>query len=562
MNNKNPWRGLASYEEPQGGENDYLFCGREDETINLVRLIENNLFVTLYGSSGIGKTSLLKAGVIPILRRRDYFPVYVRLSQEPDEFSYAESIVRKLKNSGLKEESKVTLEQLNGNDRLYLWNYFAITRFLADGRECYPVVILDQFEEVFRDGDKAKVEILLQQIYLLLNDELEMPGQEGYSPDTNYRFVASIREDFLFVLEDSIDDNSLDLLKNNRFRLRPMKPEQARQVVLLPGKDCIDTEESDKVADLIVNIVQNKTKLGVDTLYLSLVCSEVFNSLANKNEKYITKNLIDRMGNNILTSFYTRTMNMVNPITVKYLESHLITQSGFRNNIALEDCLHNGIKREELSILADRQLIRIEMVNGIERVEFVHDAICSLAKDNRDRLVKKVNQKSKVIHGVGFLFDVLLPLLCIYYPIIHSCVTKQCNYLIIINNYDHIYVYLYYISAILLAFNAIMIIPYRHTQEGNSRRLLLLALLISVLSVFRVSPLLGDSDYFLILWFAQLIYIITQFFISIRFVRRFKFIEAFKYIVSFKLYKERPYFLIILGAIIVVMMLLTVVLSA
>ena len=34
--------------------------------------------ITLYGSSGIGKTSLLRAGVIPILRRKDYFPLYVR----------------------------------------------------------------------------------------------------------------------------------------------------------------------------------------------------------------------------------------------------------------------------------------------------------------------------------------------------------------------------------------------------------------------------------------------------------------------------------------------------
>lgn len=60
--------------------------------------IDNNLFITLYGSSGIGKTSLLRAGVIPILRRKDYFPLYVRLSQEPAEISYAEAIVRKLQS--------------------------------------------------------------------------------------------------------------------------------------------------------------------------------------------------------------------------------------------------------------------------------------------------------------------------------------------------------------------------------------------------------------------------------------------------------------------------------
>ena len=103
MTTKNPWLGLASYEEPKNDGNDYQFCGRDEETLDVVRLIDNNLFITLYGSSGIGKTSLLRAGVIPILRRKDYFPLYVRLSQEPAEISYTEAIVRKLQSCGLTE---------------------------------------------------------------------------------------------------------------------------------------------------------------------------------------------------------------------------------------------------------------------------------------------------------------------------------------------------------------------------------------------------------------------------------------------------------------------------
>ena len=272
MARKNPWRGLASYEEPQGNAQDYLFCGRDEETLDMVRLIENNLFVTLYGSSGIGKTSLLKAGVIPILRRKDYFPLYVRLSQENDKKSYAEAIVDKLRNSGLQDERNAVQEHADGNDRLYLWEYFATTRFRnADGRKVYPVIILDQFEEVFRDADKRKAELLLKQIYLLLNDELEMPTAEGYSSETNYRFVASIREDFLFVLEDSIDENSLDLYKNNRYRLRPMKPENAKQVVLIPGKDCIEESQKQEVSEKIVSLAKRNKNGDIETLLLSLV---------------------------------------------------------------------------------------------------------------------------------------------------------------------------------------------------------------------------------------------------------------------------------------------------
>ena len=53
MTTKNPWRGLASYEEPQGTSNDYLFCGRDEETLEVVRLIDNNLFITMYSPDGV-----------------------------------------------------------------------------------------------------------------------------------------------------------------------------------------------------------------------------------------------------------------------------------------------------------------------------------------------------------------------------------------------------------------------------------------------------------------------------------------------------------------------------
>ena len=39
MTTKNPWLGLASYEEPKNDGTDFLFCGRDDETLEMVRLL-------------------------------------------------------------------------------------------------------------------------------------------------------------------------------------------------------------------------------------------------------------------------------------------------------------------------------------------------------------------------------------------------------------------------------------------------------------------------------------------------------------------------------------------
>src|SRR5882672_11733919 len=71
----NPWVGLASYTEQERN----LFFGRDREKTELLRLIERESLTVLFGRSGLGKTSLLRAGVIPALRETAYFPVILRL---------------------------------------------------------------------------------------------------------------------------------------------------------------------------------------------------------------------------------------------------------------------------------------------------------------------------------------------------------------------------------------------------------------------------------------------------------------------------------------------------
>ena len=90
MNKKNPWPGLASY------NSSYQFCGRNESSADLINMIENYEFVTLYGKTGVGKTSLLKAGVFPILENNGYVPIYIRLGQLTSEESYTQKLIEEL----------------------------------------------------------------------------------------------------------------------------------------------------------------------------------------------------------------------------------------------------------------------------------------------------------------------------------------------------------------------------------------------------------------------------------------------------------------------------------
>lgn len=410
MTTRNPWLGLASYDVPKGMEEDYLFCGRDEETMDIVRLIDNNLFITLYGSSGIGKTSLLKAGVIPILKRKDYFPLYVRLSQESNEISYAEAIVKHLKSCGLTEESLVTMEHADGNDRLFLWNYFATTRFYnAEGREIYPVIILDQFEEVFRDADKAKAELLLQQIYLLLNDELEMPDAEGYSADTNYRFVASIREDYLFVLEDSIDELSLDLYKNNRYRLRPMKPENARQVILVPGRDCIEESEKEKVAEKALELAKKPQSDDIDTLLLSLVCAGTFDKKVGEK---ITFGDLSIWKDNPMQVYYQDAMKALNADQIRYIQQHLIREDGSRKRVSVET-LKNVLGENDFQELTKGKN-RLFSIGDKGQVELLHDKLAMAVYEERKAFEER-ERKKKLRRRVSVIGVLVLAVVGVFF---------------------------------------------------------------------------------------------------------------------------------------------------
>src|SRR6516165_12378470 len=61
VNSENPWLGLASFTEEQSG----YFFGRDGEIAELFRLLKRETLTVLFGQSGLGKTSLLQAGLFP-----------------------------------------------------------------------------------------------------------------------------------------------------------------------------------------------------------------------------------------------------------------------------------------------------------------------------------------------------------------------------------------------------------------------------------------------------------------------------------------------------------------
>lgn len=99
--------GIVPYDENSG----FDFVGRNDETWALYDRIIRNDYTVYYAASGEGKSSLIRAGLLPILRRRNYYPLYIVLKNE--ELTNIESI-EKIIDCRIAEEvatHKISYEQ-------------------------------------------------------------------------------------------------------------------------------------------------------------------------------------------------------------------------------------------------------------------------------------------------------------------------------------------------------------------------------------------------------------------------------------------------------------------
>lgn len=386
---QNPWAGLSSYEDPATSQQHLKFCGRADSTYDLSQLIDNNFLVTLYGKSGIGKSSLLNAGVFPLMRRDQYTPLSIRLGMTDDDVTFQEFITTSIesvieKAGGRVEEIPVVDEQTDLSAEDYLWNYFARHRFVdADGLTQFPIVVCDQFEEVFRHPEsRRKAEVLLAQINYLIDDsnalnDCIVDGEE-YFYDFNFRFVISIREDDLYRLEDSIDNLSLPALKQCRYRLRSLTEEGARDAILIPGEGLFDPKEQDGIVKAIIDKSRNQDG-SISTNIISLLCNRIFTEARKKGASHISQALVDSfIQDNPFERFYYEATSHLTNAERQYIENHLVDSAGRRNSIPESDFLKHVGRGSSLLEGENRILQRVSTSSdgGHYRIELIHDSFC------------------------------------------------------------------------------------------------------------------------------------------------------------------------------------------
>jgi tetratricopeptide (TPR) repeat protein len=400
---QNPWPGLRAFTE---SDRDFFF-GRKRETAELLELVEHSAAVVLYGQSGLGKTSLLQAGIFPELKKSDFLPVRVRFDHGEGAASLADQVKGEL--SAALDAVKSTAPKPSKNETL--WEYFHrrdVDFWGPRNRLLTPVIVLDQFEEVFTLGQRdeessARVRQFAAELEAVLEHRVPESVRKrlNANPDASSAydlerrsviFLISLREDFLPELDPW--RARIPSLLARRFRLERMTGAQALEVVQCGGQDLLDSDAARAIVDFVSKSRHDKSarameQRDVEPALLSVVCDELNRRRIERGKAKITLDLLSDEREEIIKDFYERSFDGVSPRVRDWVEDRLLTASGYRNRAALEDAIKAGLPEADFNTLVNRRILHREEREGVVWVELTHDLLTDPALESRSERERK-----------------------------------------------------------------------------------------------------------------------------------------------------------------------------
>jgi tetratricopeptide (TPR) repeat protein len=394
-----PWPGLLPFTE----DSRMFFHGREAETDDLFRLIEREPLTVLFGQSGLGKSSLLNAGVFPRLRRAGYLPVFLRLSLDAEAPAPIEQIWQALGAECANHEVSATTSL--PDDGFWQYLHRPGTQFLnPHGRPVVPVLAFDQFEEIFTLGRQtpeqtARTQVLLQQLGELVENRLP-PALESELTEhpermdqfdllrQNIKIVFIFREDYLADFEGL--KTLIRPIMQNRMRLAPMRGDRAAQAIVQAGGGRLNAAVAARIVRFVGGAARGDAaqleEISVEPALLSLVCRELNEQRIVRGQTEISADLIQ--GENtqqIIAQFYSQGFAGLDVRVRYFVEDRLLTAAGYRDSCALDNALAEpGVTQAAIQTLVDRRILRREERGGLVRLELIHDVLAIVAKESRD----------------------------------------------------------------------------------------------------------------------------------------------------------------------------------
>ncbi|MCD6352259.1 MAG: PQQ-binding-like beta-propeller repeat protein [Armatimonadetes bacterium] len=365
-----------------------FFYGREQETQALFELVRDHPLVTLFGPLAVGKTSLLRAGLIPRLRKASeeadgqeelpYLPVYAACGVGP---------VQEVLAGLAAQTEEVGFDPTSVAEAASVPEAVRRVRGLTNHR---PVLLCDSVHEVFvKLSSKAREELVGQIAQVCETAE-----------ETGARVVLSLREDYLAELYEITD--ALPDVFHHMLRLRKFTREQAEEAIEKPAANF--GLQFDK--ELVEQMLEDLDREGILPAHLQIVCHGLL-ELAGPTRRYIGPMLYQRLNGarKYLDAYISRMLSQLSGgdrrLAWQILQK-LATASETLASVPAEELMASiGAARPAfervLARLDDMRFIRTYHRNGERKVELIHDL---LAEDIRAAMVKGQAPTAQSAHDI------------------------------------------------------------------------------------------------------------------------------------------------------------------
>ncbi|MFK7924655.1 MAG: hypothetical protein AB8H47_22045 [Bacteroidia bacterium] len=388
-----------------------IFFGRGSDINELEKSIKLDKQLVLYSKSGLGKSSLLNAGLTPRLqKKKDLLPFRVRFSayRNDDSLSLLETTKNRLWQEVEESYDMAGIEAASDT----LWYQFKKAQCSLGTNPTF-ILVFDQFEEAFTYPDRELKKFKAQLAHLLNNsmpkpflDALEAKADSISDEDLgafyeplNVKAIYAIRSDKISLM-DNLKDVLPDILSHT-YRLMALNRDQAEDAILNPAYQKGDKYASprfdftDEALDAILDFLTKGNEQQVESFQLQIICQFVENIVIEQKKTLIERSDLGEISE-IFENYYE---SLIGRIPSKedqqkaraFIEDGLILEA---DEIRLS--LHEGqierdfgISPELLDQLEETRLIRGEpSPRGGQIYELSHDTLIKpilRAKERRKR---------------------------------------------------------------------------------------------------------------------------------------------------------------------------------
>lgn len=445
LSSDSPYKGLIPY----ASEDAPFFFGRERERELITANLMASRLTLLYGPSGVGKSSVINAGVVSTLRELARENVNTRGVAESIVVAFGawrDDPVEALKQKVLKAIHEVS----PGAQCDQIESTATLADFLQQWTECIGselLIILDQFEEYFLYHPQAIGESSFA---------AELPRAVN-RPGLRANFLISIREDGLAKMD--FFKGRIPNLFDTYLRIEHLDRESARAAIQKPVEEFNRRAKTDQIVLVeaqLVDAVLDQVKIGqvlwsgsgrgvvddanqsdrIETPYLQLVMTRLWDEELRAGSRILRLETLKRLGgaSSIVRSHLDKTMSALSTAeqgSAAQVFRYLVTPSGSKIALTASDLAnYTELPEKELDSILQRlsapdvRILRpLNPPAGVDvatRYEIFHDVLATSILDWQTRSVyeQQIASAKRSLRGliIPCVLGMILDFLFCFFP--------------------------------------------------------------------------------------------------------------------------------------------------